>query len=159
MAELHETVLPPTPSYAGTYPFTVTRTVKWGDCDPAGIIYTPRVLDYAMEILEAWYREVVGVPWLTLNRDMGLGAPTIRAELDILDAPCPDQDMVLRLLVEALGRSIAVGEWRRAPAADREFFRAKLVSCFISRAGLKSTDIPDAFRERILAYQKACDDG
>ena len=52
----------PTPSYAGAYPFTVTRTVKWGDCDPAGIIYTPRVLDYAMEIVEAWYREVLGVP-------------------------------------------------------------------------------------------------
>ncbi len=47
----------PTPSYAGAHPFTVTRTVRWGDCDPAGIIYTPRVLDYAMEILEAWYRE------------------------------------------------------------------------------------------------------
>ncbi len=43
----------PTASYAGAYPFAVTRTVKWGDCDPAGIIYTPRVLDYAMEILEA----------------------------------------------------------------------------------------------------------
>ena len=36
-----------------TRPFTVMRTVRWGDCDPAGIIYTPRVLDYAMEILEA----------------------------------------------------------------------------------------------------------
>ncbi len=60
----------PTPSYAGAYPFTVTRTVKWGDCDPAGIIYTPRVLDYAMEILEAWYREVVGVPWLVLNPEL-----------------------------------------------------------------------------------------
>ncbi len=40
--------------YAGALPFTVTRTVKRGDCDPAGIIYTPRVLDYAMEALEAW---------------------------------------------------------------------------------------------------------
>ena len=89
----------PTPSYAGAYPFAVTRTVKWGDCDPAGIIYTPRVLDYAMEILEAWYREVVGVPWLVLNRDMGLGAPTVRAELGFFDAPYSDQDMVIRLVV------------------------------------------------------------
>ena len=62
--------------YHGTYPFSVRRTVIWGDCDPAGIVYTPRVLDYAMEILEAWYREVLGVSWLKLNREMGMGAPT-----------------------------------------------------------------------------------
>ncbi len=149
----------PTPSYAGAYPFTVTRIVKWGDCDPAGIIYTPRVLDYAMEIVEAWYREVLGVPWLTLNRDMGLGAPTVRAELDFLDAPYPDQDIVMRLLVEDLGRSSITFRVTGRDPAEKEFFRAKLISCFISRPGFKSTAIPDALRERILAYQKACDGG
>ncbi len=149
----------PTPSYAGAYPFTVTRTVKWGDCDPAGIIYTPKVLDYAMEVLEAWYREVVGVPWLVLNRDMGLGAPTVRAELDFLDTPYPDQDMVIRLVVEDLGRSSITFLVTGRDGADREFFRAKLISCFISRPTFKSTVIPEDIRERILAYQKACDGG
>ncbi len=149
----------PTPSYAGAHPFAVTRTVKWGDCDPAGIIYTPRVLDYAMEILEAWYREVVGVPWLVLNRDMGLGAPTVRAELDFFDAPYPDQELIVRLLVEDLGRSSITFLVSGRDGADKEFFRAKLISCFISRPAFESTAIPDAFRERILAYQKACDGG
>ncbi|MDH3966294.1 MAG: acyl-CoA thioesterase, partial [Rhodospirillales bacterium] len=67
--------------------FNVTRRVKWGDCDPAGIIYTPRVLDYAMETLEAWNREVLGVPWMKLNWEMSMGWPTVRAELDFLAAP------------------------------------------------------------------------
>ncbi len=145
--------------YAGALPFTVTRTVKWGDCDPAGIIYTPRVLDYAMEILEAWYREVVGVPWLVLNRDMGLGAPTVRAELDFFDAPYPDQDMVIRLVVEDLGRSSITFLVSGRDGVDKEFFRAKLISCFISRPAFKSTTIPEDIRERILAYQRACDGG
>ncbi len=90
------------PSDPETGPFTFTRRVKWGDCDPAGIIYTPRVLDYAMEILEAWYREVVGVPWLALMRDKSLGVPTVRAELDFLGALAPDLDLVLDLRVEDL---------------------------------------------------------
>ena len=55
--------------------FQVTRRVSWGDCDPAGIIYTPRVLDYAMETLEAWNREVLGIPWIKLNREMSMGMP------------------------------------------------------------------------------------
>ncbi len=145
------------PSEKNSHPFTVTRTVKWGDCDPAGIIYTPRVLDYAMEILEVWYREVVGVSWLTLNRERSMGVPTVRAELDFLAAPQPDQDMVLDLLVEDLGRSSITILVTGRDRAGKAYFRAKLISCFITRPAFKPTAIPPEFRDRIQAYRKACD--
>ena len=143
---------------AGTRPYSLTRTVKWGDCDPAGIVYTPKVLDYAMEILEAWYREVVGVSWLRLNREMGMGAPTVRAELDFLDAPYPDQEIVTRLRVESLGRSSITIVVTGRDTGDRDIFRAKLISCFVSKPAFKPTAIPGEFRDRIVAYQKACDE-
>ncbi len=145
--------------YAGAGPFTLTRAVKWGDCDPAGIIYTPRVLDYAMEALEAWFREVVGVPWLTMNREMGMGAPTVRAEMDFLAALYPDQDMVMDLRVESLGRTSITFLVTGQDGMDNEFFRIKLVSCFIARPAFKPTAIPGQFRDRIVAYQKACNSG
>ncbi len=141
----------------GSYPFSVTRTVIWGDCDPAGIIYTPRVLDYAMEILEAWYREVLGVSWLKLNREMGMGAPTVRAELDFFDAPLADQDIVIDLRVESLGRSSVTFLVMGRDNEGRDMFRAKLISCFVSRPAFKSIAIPGEFRDRIVAYQDACD--
>ena len=94
-----------------------------------------------------------------MDREQGLGAPTVRAELDFFDAPYPDQDMVIRLLVEDLGRSSITFLVSGRDGVDKEFFRAKLISCFISRPAFKSTAIPDAIRERILAYQKACDEG
>ena len=145
--------------YAGSCPFSATRTVKWGDCDPAGIVYTPKVLDYAMEIIEAWFREVVGVSWLTLNREMAMGAPTVRAELDFLDAPCPDQDIVIDLRVESLGRSSITFLVTGRNKGGGDLFRAKLISCFVSKPAFKSTVIPGEFRDRIGAYRKACDDG
>ncbi len=138
-------------------PFTVTRRVKWGDCDPAGIIYTPRVLDYAMEILEAWYREVLEAPWLRLNREMSMGAPTVRVELDFFDAPAPDQDLVLDLLVEDLGRSSITFLVAGRDRAGKAYFRAKLISCFISQPAFKPIAIPQEFRDRIQAYRSDCD--
>ncbi len=143
---------------AGTCPFSVMRRVKWGECDPAGIIYTPRVLDYAMEVVEAWFQETVGVTWLTLNREMGMGAPTVRAELDFLRAPRPDQDLVLNLRVENLGRSSIRLLVTGVDQTGREMFRVKLVSCIVSRPAFKPIAIPDEFRASIQAYQKACDD-
>ena len=29
-------------------PFVVRRTVRWGDCDPAGVVYTGRFTDYLL---------------------------------------------------------------------------------------------------------------
>ena len=133
------------------------RRVKWGDCDPAGIIYTPRVLDYAMEILEAWYREVVGVPWLALMRDKSMGVPTVRAELDFLGAPAPDLDLVLDLLVEDLGRSSITLLVNGRDKAGKAYFRAKLVSCFISQPAFKPVAIPPEIRDRIQTYRTDCE--
>ena len=33
-------------------PFTIRRRILWGDSDPAGIVYTPRVFHYALETIE-----------------------------------------------------------------------------------------------------------
>jgi 4-hydroxybenzoyl-CoA thioesterase len=138
--------------------FNLTRTVKWGDCDPAGIIYTPRVLDYAMETLEAWNREVLGITWIKLNREMSLGMPTVRAEMDFLDAPGPDDDVVTELRIERVGRSSITFGINGKYSDGRELFRVKVTSCLISRPAFKSTPIPEAILERIRDYQMACGD-
>jgi 4-hydroxybenzoyl-CoA thioesterase len=143
---------------ANSSAFNLTRTVKWGDCDPAGIIYTPRVLDYAMETLEAWNREVLGITWIKLNREMSLGMPTVRVEMDFLDAPGPDDDVVIELRIEHVGRSsITFGITGKYNDA-RELFRVKVTSCLISRPAFKSTPIPEAILERIRDYRTACGD-
>ena len=136
--------------------FRIARTVSWGDCDPAGIIYTPRVLDYAMETLEAWNREVLGIPWIKLNRDMSLGMPTVRAEMDFMGAPAPDEEVVTELRVERVGRSSVTFLITGTNRDGRALFRVKVTSCVISRPQFKSTPIPEAILQRIHDYRKAC---
>jgi 4-hydroxybenzoyl-CoA thioesterase len=139
-------------------PFTFERTVRWGDCDPAGIIYTPRVLDLVLEALEAWYRDVVGVSWIKLNFEMGMGVPTVRLETDFIRAPKPDQVLRLEVRVERLGRSSLTCVVTAVDAEGLHYFRAVLVGCFVARPDFTSTEIPSEFRERIAAYQAACGD-
>ena len=145
--------------YDGPYPFAVTHRVTWGDCDPAGIIYTPRVLDFAMETLDAWNSRVLGVSWLKLNRELALGAPTVRAEIDFLAPPEPDQEVVTELRVKRLGGKSVTYRVTGHDGAGRSFFATRLVSCYIARPAFTSTPVPEVFRRRILAYQAACGDG
>jgi 4-hydroxybenzoyl-CoA thioesterase len=140
-------------------PFKVARTVKWGDCDPAGIIYTPRVLDFAMETLEAWYRDVLGIAWLRLNQELHMGAPTVRVEIDFLGAPAPDHEVITLLRVKKLGRASVTYELTGSDGDGKDYYRVVLVACFITRPAFKAAAIPEPFRDRILAYQKECGDG
>lgn len=139
-------------------PFAVTHTVRWGDCDPAGIIYTPRVLDYAMEAVEAWHRDVLGLAWLPMNQERHLGAPTVRAEIDFLAAPAPDDDIVTELRVRKLGRSSITYALTGHDGNGTAYYRALLVTCFVERPAFRATAIPEPFRQRIVAYQRDCGD-
>lgn len=42
-----------------THPLVVRRRVLWGECDPAGVVYTPRFADYAASARDFWFRHVL----------------------------------------------------------------------------------------------------
>lgn len=50
--------------------------VQWGDCDPAGIIFYPRVLAYMNEATHAML-EQAGFPLATLNARGVIGVPMV----------------------------------------------------------------------------------
>jgi acyl-CoA thioester hydrolase len=50
-------------------PVTVRQRVRWGDCDPAGVVYTPRFSEYVIYAAGFFYEEVVpgGLPLKALS--------------------------------------------------------------------------------------------
>ena len=136
----------------------MTRTVKWGDCDPAGVIYTPRMLDFAMETLEGWYRDVLGISWLKLKQELHMGAPTVRAEINFLAASEPDNEVTTALRVQKLGNSSITYEMTGHDGNGKDYYQAIVVACFVSQPAFKATGIPEPFRDRILTYQRECND-
>lgn len=55
----------------------VSRTVLFGDCDPAGVMYTPRFSHFAMEAIFTALDEWLGAPGL--RNLMAEIAPPVRA--------------------------------------------------------------------------------
>lgn len=140
------------------FPFAVERTVTWGECDPARIIYMPCVFDHAVEAVEAFYRDVLGASWIDLNTRREMGAPFVRAECDFVRAPACDDAVRLEVRVERVGRRSVTYRVTALGADGEHFFRATLVACFIARPAFRSAEIPADVRERMLAYQSACGD-
>jgi 4-hydroxybenzoyl-CoA thioesterase len=143
--------------YVGPYPMCYRRRIAWGDCDPAGIIYTPRVLDVAMETLERWYIDVLDADWPKLNSKMAMGAPTVRAEIDFVAAPKPDEYILSELLVQTIGNSSVTYMITGTDGEGFVYYRCKLVSCFIARPQFEAAAIPDVLRKRIEIYRLGCE--
>lgn len=139
-------------------PFSYSRTVAWGDCDPARMIYTPRVIDYAYAAVEAWYREVVGITWMVSNFQMDTGVPTVRLECDYISAPRPDDVIDMAVRVERVGRASLTLAVDGLGTDGKHYFKARFVGCFVASQAHTSKEIPPEFRERIAAYQAACGD-
>ena len=133
--------------------YSVNMRVNWGDCDAAGIIYTPRVLDYAMEALEEWYINYLECDWLDLNVKDNMGVPTVRMECDFLAPMVPGQEFRVVITIEKLGAtSITYKVLGTDTKTNQPCFDARFVACFIQRPQFKAIPIPDIYKERIKNY-------
>ena len=144
--------------------FIQSRIVRWGDCDPAGIIYTPRILDYAIETVEACLREVMGASWNVMREQHNIGGPTVHFECDIRKPLAPDMAVDLVLTLEKLGRSSMTSRIVCVDAEGVEYFRVLLVNCFVtgdSPTDIRALPISETWRERLksLITENATEDG
>ena len=62
--------------------FTLAIPVRFGDCDPAGILYFPRYYDLFHQTMEVWFGEQLGLPYQDFIREHGLGLPAVHSECD-----------------------------------------------------------------------------
>lgn len=136
-------------------PYTVRRTVKWGECDPAGIVYTPRFLDWVLEAAESFFADIVGVDWFHLNQRDGLGSPSVSTRIDFHKPIKHGEPFTIEVLVRRLSRSTITYAMRGRNGAGELCFSAELVSCIIDNARMKSVTIPDHIRTKITDYQAA----
>jgi len=144
--------------------FIQSRIVCWGDCDPAGIIYTPRILDYAIETVETCLREVMGASWNVMREQHNIGGPTVHFECDIRKPLAPDMAVDLVLTLEKLGRSSMTSRIVCVDAEGVEYFRVLLVNCFVtgdSPTDIRALPISETWRERLktLITENATEDG
>ncbi|TWJ17354.1 acyl-CoA thioesterase [Geobacter argillaceus] len=131
------------------------RMVRYGDCDASLNYYTPRAIDYAVEAIEGWFEQVVGVSWSDLVTLHGM-------ELHFLHAGCEFRkaltagETVLAHVVVSVEHSILTFSISGVNQAGELCFRTTLTSCFVERRQFKQIPIPPEYGERIERYRASC---
>jgi 4-hydroxybenzoyl-CoA thioesterase len=138
-----------------TVPFCKQVLVRFGDCDPAGIVFYPRYLEMFNNLVEDWYREALHFSFTEIVTTRGWGLPTVRLEVDFLAPSVFGEYLSASLAVREIGASSLTLDisFRGHDGADR--VRGKVVLVMIDRRNVKAIPIPDDLRARIVAFKVA----
>ncbi len=136
-------------------PFTTQIPVRFGDVDPAGIAYYPRLINFLHVALEEFFAACVDKPYASAIEE-GLLLPTAHLEIDFV-APVRFGDVLaVAVIVEHVGRtSVRIryegkvrqcrdGRWVLQPVLI-----ARSVVVAVMGAALEPTPIPDWLREKL----------
>jgi 4-hydroxybenzoyl-CoA thioesterase len=134
----------------GVAPVTIRRQVEFGECDPAGIVYTPRFADYLLGAFH-WFMAV-------LFQDIGRGAmpeatPMRGLELDFRAMLFPGDWFTMSVYVT----SIRTRSFDLAIIARREdgtlSFLGRLSPISTDRATNDAVPLPYLLATRLRDYQ------
>src|SRR6201999_1534798 len=89
-------------------PFVHRLRVRYGECDPHGIVFNANYLLYFDVVFTELWREAVG-PWQEMV-ERGVDAVVAHAEIDFRSPARYDDVLDLRAIVRRLGRSSIVTE-------------------------------------------------
>ena len=127
--------------------FVTQLQVRFGDVDPAGIVYFPKIYDYIHEAFEELWDVHVGKRYYYLIGEEELGFPLVHSEVDFRGPLRFGDRPIVRVTCTKLGRS-SIGLHYRFFVGDDVHVDARMVVACVDLAGMKPIPIPDRFRER-----------
>ncbi|MGN7979668.1 acyl-CoA thioesterase [Burkholderia sp. 22313] len=137
-------------------PVVIRRRVKWGECDPAGVVYTATFSDYVISAAELFYGSLFDTTPQRAKREQGFGTPTRALSFDFSRSLYPDDEFDMTVSVKDIrSRTYVLDVTARTPEGGI-VFEANLTPVCVARDERRSIQIPASLRAALEQYQQAC---
>ncbi|MDH2236121.1 thioesterase family protein [Pigmentiphaga sp. GD03639] len=137
-------------------PFVVRRRVKWGDCDPAGVVYTVTFGEYVISAVELFYGMLFDSTPQRVKDELGFGTPSRALSFDFRGSLWPDDEFDMRVTVEDIRQHTYALDITATTAAGQTAFIAKLTPICVARGERRAIPVPGVLRDALSSYQAAC---
>lgn len=131
-------------------PFITTRTVVFGDCDPAGIVYTPRIAYFVIEAIHEFLSHRLGGEGLRKVFAMGILPPARALSIEFLSPMTWDEVISIEVGSEAPGTTSFGFAVKGRQASGEVTFRASMTQVCICPESKQPIALPDALRQALL---------
>ena len=127
--------------------FTCQQQVRFGDVDPAGIVYFPRIYDYLHAAFEELWEVHVGARYYHLLLDRKIGFPLVHSEVDFKNPLKFGDRPLVRITCFKLGET-SLGLHYVYTVNDAVCVDAHMTTVCVHTKTMKSQSLPPEFRER-----------
>jgi len=124
----------------------------WGECDPAGIVYTPRFADYVAAAHLAFFEHVFSAPSYTVLEPLQLALPAKAIAIEFKRSLRPNDWFEVHICVgEIRNRTY---DLNMAAHGDNgaELFVAQLTLICVDRATNKAVPLPQFVRAALVEF-------
>ena len=133
--------------------FCANRIVRFGECDPAGVVYYPVFFNWFHELMECWFEEELELPYRECLKTVGFPAKETSAEFY---KPCTvGEELRLEMHLSTLGtRSFRM----EIDVFSAEVLKAKgyvLCVCIALQGDgfqFSAARIPDILRDKMMKF-------
>ena len=139
-----------------TLPVVIRRSVRWLECDPAGVVFTGVFSDYVVSAAEWFYEILLGEYSQKAKSAHGFGTPTRGLSFDFKRSLKPDEIFDLTVMVEEIHSRTYVLNITGRTLDQNIIFISKLTPVCIAVDERRSIDIPSTFRLALEHYQSQC---
>ena len=127
-------------------------TIRFSQCDPAGIVFFPNYLVMINDLNEEWVGHLLGTPYADMVARRQIGLPTVSLQCEFTAVSRMGEQVLLTLAVERLGaRSITLRHECRCGSELR--YRMRQVLVMMNLATQRAVDVPADLRAAIAAFQ------
>ncbi|HKE01591.1 MAG TPA: acyl-CoA thioesterase [Planctomycetota bacterium] len=127
--------------------------IRFGDADPAGIAYYPRIVEICHQAFEEFFEDATGLRYAVAFVQDAIGFPTVALEAEFRAPMKLGDAVVVEVDVLAVGKRSVTFEYRFVGADGGLRARVKNVTVAVDRERFRSVDLPAAwaaaFRARV----------
>jgi len=134
--------------------FRATRIVRFGHCDPAGIIFYPRYFDLIHEVKEDWFRMALDWSFAKSIAEMKKGFPIVRLASEFHSPSRLGDELTIVLTVPQLGRSSIAVDYALT-CGDQLRAEMRTVVVQVDLTDGRSRPIAGELRERIERFRSS----
>lgn len=136
-------------------PVTIRPGVKWGDCDPAGLVYTVTFAEYLASADWPLYGDSFSMRTQQAKNNRGIGTPTRALSFEFVGSLYPNDQFEMTL--HALDVPTRTFDLQIAARKNGELvFAAQLTPICIPRGEKGSIEIRPMLLSVLEAYRRAC---
>ena len=131
--------------------FRRTYKIRFGDSDPAGVMYFPRFLDVFHEVFEDWFDDDLRMPYRWVLEDTRIGFPAVHTECTYRKPFRFGQTMEVELAVARVGKGSFTCRYRGRLAGDPEVrVEANIVTAIVDLDSFEGVPMPAPLRKALV---------